>query len=142
MPTADTALGRSYRSPKYRGLRDYVIFEQEVSNPTIQQICLFMPHDAAAIPLGTTFDRRYIIRVWDRNGNEITAKALSLPSDEAVMERNGNRRVIRTITNVECKAMQSVNEDSGELEPVPYREVQHQGTVQFFDTQSGEWTCP
>jgi hypothetical protein len=91
VPTTTDPLGESYRSEKYQGLRDYVRFDQGVSKPTIRQICLFMPHTAAAIPVGRHFVRRYVVRLWDDNGDEIEIKALPLPPEDVVMDRDENR---------------------------------------------------
>lgn len=142
VPTTSDPLGKSYTSGKYPGLRDFVTVETRVSVPTQHQICLFMPHDAAAIQEGTQFSRRYVIRVWDQNGNEIESKALSLPADSVSMERQGPRRIIRTTVAVACSKSIYTGSGPANLEPEAARTVSENGTSRFFNTSSGQWVCP
>jgi hypothetical protein len=99
-----------------------------------------MPHTAAAIPVGRHFVRRYVVRLWDDNGDEIEIKALPLPPEDVVMDRDENRRIIRTVTKVKCNSLK-VDDNGQVLEPTREMEVPHEGTTRFFDTRTGEWMC-
>ena len=133
VPTANSSLGQAYRSSKYPGLRDYVRFNGDDETVT-RHVCLFMPYDAASLPGNRIYERRYVIRVWDNDNNDIGHTVL--PADQVTTKREGDGTLIISVVKVKtCTSMV----DAGNAEPVP--ESEDAGTVRFFSTKSGQWVC-
>lgn len=140
-PTARTALGEAYRSPKYNGLRDYVVFEPTSVNTT-RHVCLFMPYEAAFLPT-RRYDRRYVIRVWDHGNREIANTVLS--PESVNVERENGKLVIRVISVRTCAMVVSeatTPDPVPQPVPDPVPTTVNEGGVRFFDTATGDWTCP
>jgi hypothetical protein len=142
VPTARGPLGQSYTSPTYKGLRDYVKFEDKAPEIAIRQAYLFIPYAAVGFADGTKFKRRYVVRLWDVDGNDIARKALVLPTDEAEVRREGGQRIVRTTITVKCNSFNLANGSEDKISSAPQREVQCFGSARFFDTRSGTWVCP
>lgn len=132
VPTAPTPLGNEYRSGKYVGLRDYVRFGAASTNVT-RHICLFMPYAAASLPDGRVYERRYVIRLWDSENQEVANTALTPDSVRA--EQSDGRLVLTLVRAKTCGSMV----DS--THPAPVAESQDTGSVRFFSTSSGKWVC-
>ena len=133
VPTAGTALGKEYQSGRYPGVRDYVKFENTNANTT-RHICLFMPYGAASLPTNKFYQRRYVLRLWDRNNEPVSRTALPA---EAVQTKkdNGGKFVIVTVKAKTCASLVDANN-----EPIP--ESQDEGTLRFFSTRTGKYVCP
>ncbi len=134
VPTKDTSLGEAYTSGRYPGLRDYV-FLKEVSDSTQRQISFFMPYDAANLRSGT-YARRYVIRLWNQDGEDIEQTVLK-PEDVSVNNNSGKT----TIKVVSCKACCPVARNSTGKALTPEPQVVKTGTIQFFDAESGSPVC-
>lgn len=133
VPTRDDDLGLAYRSHAYSGMRDYVKFAS-VSENTERHICLFMPYEAANLPVGNRYERRYVLRVWDRNNIEVSNTIL--PQETVSIEKHAGRTVITVVQARACVAVLSDNE----IQPV--QESRQTGIVRFFNARNGEWVCP
>jgi len=133
VPTRDDDLGLAYRSRAYNGIRDYVQFANVYEN-TERHICLFMPYEAANLPVGNQYVRRYVLRLWDRNNIEVSNTIL--PQEVVSINKQAGRTVI---TVVQARACASFLSENG-LQPV--QESRKTGIVRFFNVRSGEWVCP
>lgn len=134
VPASDSAVGQAYTSARYPGLRDYVRL-RPVTERTQRHVSLFMPYDAAAMPSGT-YTRRYIIRLWDKDNNDVARTIL--PSEMVEVKSLAGRTII---TVVKCRACCQVMTDSKTpLEPQP--EAIPPGAIHFFDARTGGWLCP
>ena len=132
VPTASTPLGQAYRSGKYVGLRDYVQFGG-TGVGFMRHICLFMPYDAAALPGNKVYERRYVIRVWDGNNQEVANTVL--PSETVSTTRQGGKLTLVVARAKACSSMM----DAADNTPIPQSE--DTGLVRFFSTGSGKWVC-
>jgi len=133
VPTARTSLGNEYRSGRYPGVRDYVKFESATENTT-RHICLFMPYGAAWLPTNKFYQRRYVLRLWDRNNEPLARTALPAESIETKKDNSG-KIVIVTVKARACASLVDANN-----EPIP--ESQDEGTLRFFSTRTGQFVCP
>lgn len=132
VPTAATTLGNEYRSGQFPGVRDYVKFNSCEANTT-RHVCLFMPYAAASLPVNKFYQRRYVLRLWDRNNRPILRTALSAEPVETKRDHSG-KLIIVTVKARACGALVGANGD-----PVP--ESNDDGTFQFFSTKTGEFIC-
>ena len=168
VPTANTPLGQAYTSGKYPGMRDYVLFAN-VQESTLRHVSFFLPYDAAGLPNGT-YDRRYVIRLWDGNNQEVQNTALNEHQVE-VQRNNSGRVIIRMVTAKACLAWvtQETSKEPASLprgwprppriapgaptppeppappaptplKPEPMYETP--GFTFFFDAKTGKLTCP
>jgi hypothetical protein len=136
VPTAKSELGRSYRSGKFDGVRDYVHLH-EVTKRTQRHISLFLPYDAAAMADGT-YLRRYVIRLWDNASNDVARTIL--PAEKVQVTRGGqtSRIIIRVVECTACCAYSTASKEP--LQPKP--EAVAAGAMHYFEASTGQWTCP
>ncbi len=133
VPTANSRLGQAYQSGKYPGVRDFVRFSGQDETVT-RHVCLFMPYDAASLPGNRIYQRRYVIRVWDKDNRDIGQTVL--PADQVTTRREEDGTLVISIVKVKtCSSM--VDADSAE--PIP--ESKDDGSVRFFSAKSGNWVC-
>jgi len=136
IPTANSDLGRQYRSAMDGSVRDYVTLRGE-SQLTTRHVSLFVPYNAASLPAGS-YVRRYVIRLWNANNQDIADR--ELPAEPVTVIKEEGRTVIR-ITKISCcRAIAGPPASSAPPQPIP--ESVDQGGVLFFDTQKGTWACP
>jgi hypothetical protein len=134
VPTAENSLGEAYTSEHYPGLRDFVSLKG-VTEYTQRHISFFMPYDAAAMHDGT-YLRRYVIRLWNKNDQDVARTTLT--AEKVTINNQSGRTIIKVVECKACCAAMAASE--GPLEPMP--EVVSTGTVQFFDAKTGHSFCP
>lgn len=137
VPTAKSPIGAAYTSAKYHGLRDFVWLDR-VSMDTPRGICLFIPYDAALLPVQTRFERRYVIRLWDERNHELSN--LVLNPQTVVVGKQGNQISLRvaTYTTVVLSPFWGPRAATP-LEPKAVLMPAFYGT---FDTDNGNWVQP
>ena len=60
-----------------------------------------MPYEALGIDPGK-YEFRYVIRLWDKNNNEITQKRLTLPKDEVEVKMINGKTTIVAVNVKAC----------------------------------------
>lgn len=133
IPTRNTELGRAYTSGQYPGVRDYVQFDS-VDADTERNVCLFMPYEAASVQQGAGFRRRYVLRLWDNDNEEV--KAVVLPEELVNVESHKGKTVITLVKAKACAASPFASN-----EPIPETR-RESGLVRFFNPKNGAWVCP
>jgi hypothetical protein len=136
VPTARTELGEAYRSPRYAGIRDYVKFDNCTAD-TLRRVCLFMPYDAAGLPNNRTYQRRYVLRVWDQRNEPIARVNLAPEAVQTRRDEHGKMQIL-TIKVKTCSI--PAFQEWGSDDPIP--EFEDHGSLQMFSTKTGEFLCP
>lgn len=134
VPTRKDRLGQDYTSPHYTGLRDYVKLNG-VPVETERKVCFFMPYEAASLESGKEYRRRYVIRLWDRNNDEV--HAVHLQEDSVDVKKVNGKTIISVVVRAKACAAKPLTSQ----EPIPETR-RSTGIVRFFNARSGKWICP
>jgi hypothetical protein len=136
VPPPKNMLAALYTSGNYGGLRDYVDIAG-VSEATERNIALFMPFDGFALPQGTDYTFRYVLRLWEpRPDGKDDDKEIAHLSLEPYRVHVGHdsEGILISALNAGPSAVLAGGTGTSAIRP--------SGVVRFFDTATGMWESP